>query len=202
MPDNPIVIPEYVPLDPGTYWIAVAQIWVRAWVFDNVTKTMKKGTGDFTAVGDHDEFKTSLANTFQARYARDRRVRTRAVNRLTQSEMTAGWKAMQHSGYNRAMALMSSLDGMSEALATTAIPILTVPQKDLEIIVVNMGDQGPEGALLLHRWQGGPTGDQIWGGAEDFVGSDFTGSVVDVPGLGIGLWAPKGVALPGQVLAP
>lgn len=194
-----IELPDFVALDPGLYYIPVAQVWVRPWIKDNTGKLVKDADGDWIYVGDCDEVKTSFTVTRQSRYARDQRVRTKVVDRVTQVEMGFSFKAMQHSGLVRAMSMFDVLTGRTGAAASTLINIGIVSQYDLEVIVENVGEQGPEGKFLFHRAQIAPEGDLMLGGSEDFVGADFKGSVTSVPGLGLGVFAPKGVLLPGEV---
>lgn len=193
-----ITVPAFVALDPGLYYIPVAQVWVRPWVKDNTGK-MVKGTGDFIYIGDCDEVKTSFTVTRQSRYARDQRVRTKVVDRVTQVEMGFSFKAMQHSGLVRAMSMFGDIAGMTGAAADELINIGVLSQYDLEVIVDNVGEQGPEGKFLFHRAQVAPEGDLMLGGSEDFVGADFKGSITSVPLLGLGVFAPKGTLLPGEV---
>lgn len=198
-----ISLPAYTALSPGLYLIAVAQIWLRPWVFNEVTKVWEKGTGDFIPLGDCDDFKTSFTTQKQSRFARDQRVRTKVLERVTQTEMGVAFKAMQHSGLVRAMSLLDELEaGDDETMPNRLINIGKVAQHDFEAIVDNVGEQGPEGRMLLHRMQVAPNGDQPWVGADEFVGHEFSGSAVSVPGLGLGVWAPRGTLLPGEVVVP
>lgn len=182
----PFTTPVFTALDPGLYFIPVAQIWVRPWVQNPTTGVWAKGTGDFINVGDCDEFKTSFATTRQTRYARNERVRTKVIDRVTQVDMSFSFKAMQHSALIRAMALLANIEDADENAPSEQINIGEVAQHDLEVLVVNVGEQGPEGKMLLHRCQSAPDGDHMWGGPDEFTGVDFKGSVLKVPTLGIG----------------
>lgn len=180
-------------LDSILYAIPYSRVQLRPWVRDAQGKlVMSTNEDDWVEGGDFEEFKLGFSKSTKARYARNRKVRTKVKEVTDQQDWAASFTAMQHSDFIRAMALMSDLTGRTTGLPGE-IDIGTVAQHNLEIKVEVVGEDAPQGTLHLYLWQGAAEGDQAYI-ADDFTGAAFSGACVYVPGKGIGKWIPKAVA--------
>ena len=95
-----VLAADYSPLDNGTYDFPFAEVVYRA-----IVRGTQKRTG-WRQFGDVDSFTMNLNVTKVSRYAKNRSVRTKAIEIVTQIDSTISFKCMQIDDYVRACALL------------------------------------------------------------------------------------------------
>ena len=175
-------------LSSDLYLFPFAAVRLKPWVKNAQSGLLERApiATPFIPVGDCDDVKTNWTVERKTRKSRNQGTQQTVVNKVTGKELGVSYKAMQFTGFTRAMTLFADIAGLGVDQLVDAIEIGTEDQYDVEMEIEALSADGSQGTLNLYRVQLASEGDFTWAGGDDFAGADFKGTALSVPGLGAG----------------